>query len=125
VKHEPRSFLSDADGPVNLIRGDAILAVHQHPNGHVPLAKADRRILENRADAHGELFLAGLAAPNLPRRVETGLLRTAQWALNSIRPATRYGPLKGIIGVREEHNGFLKGTRNIDTVRSRNGLFSL
>ena len=32
VIHEPRGFLSDTDGPVNFIRTDAVLAVHNLPH---------------------------------------------------------------------------------------------
>src|SRR5688572_25972464 len=40
--HKPRSFLSHADRPVNLVGTDAILAVHHLPHCSKPLVESDR-----------------------------------------------------------------------------------
>src|SRR4051812_20413575 len=125
VQHEPCGLLSHTDVPVNLVRGHAVLAIGQHPNCHVPLAEADRRILKDRADADGELLLAALAAPHLARSNEARLRCVAQRAADAIRPAARSGVLKGRIRISEIDDGLLKSPRHIDAVRPRNRCFSL
>src|SRR5207249_453425 len=65
VKHEPRSFLRDADLPVNLVRADSILAVGYHPDRSKPLIKSNRRIFKNRSDLDGE-FLTRMFGTTFP-----------------------------------------------------------
>src|ERR1039458_8897941 len=48
MQHEPSGLLRNAKITVNLVRGNPILAVNQHPEGRQPLLQGDRRILEDR-----------------------------------------------------------------------------
>jgi len=57
LEHEPRGFLRDAEAPVNLVGTDAVLAVHQHPDGRKPLVQAERRVLEDSAGLERKLLL--------------------------------------------------------------------
>jgi hypothetical protein len=52
---------------VHLVGRDAVQAVDEYPNADEPLAEADRAVLEEGADADGELFLAALAALDFAR----------------------------------------------------------
>jgi hypothetical protein len=65
LQHEPRGLLGHADRAADLVGADAVLRVHQHPRDREPLVEADRRILEDGPDLHGELALA-LAASAPP-----------------------------------------------------------
>ena len=53
-------------GAVNLIAGDSVFAVADHPNCRHPLIKAHRGILENGPDFDSELLLAAIAEPQFP-----------------------------------------------------------
>ncbi len=45
--HEPSGFLSDANGPVNLVGTDSVLAIDDLPHGKQPLIQAQGRIFED------------------------------------------------------------------------------
>src|SRR6185369_11811975 len=57
LKHEPSGFLSDADGSMNLIRANAVLARGNHPDRHQPLVQTERRVFKDRSDFRAELSL--------------------------------------------------------------------
>src|SRR6266404_111418 len=110
VHHVPGRFLRDAESACNLIGTDTVLAVRQHPHGYHPLVHAERRILKNRADFDGELFLASLAEPNLPRRDEGVLCRLAARASNcACRPAQRHRIVESLLRVAKESYRLLQG----------------
>lgn len=74
VQHEPCGFLGDAESAANFVRANAVLRIHDKPNGNHPLIHAERGILEDGPDLDGELLLAALAEPDAPRR-DKGMLR--------------------------------------------------
>jgi len=61
--HKPCCLLGHSKRAPDLITGDSILAVPHHPHGREPLAKANRGILEDRTNLHGELLAAFEASP--------------------------------------------------------------
>src|SRR6185437_10743115 len=65
LKHEPCTLLSDAQIASNLVRANAVLAVHQEPQGAHPLAQVNRAVLKNGALLHTELLAALVALPPL------------------------------------------------------------
>src|SRR5882724_3414792 len=65
VEHEPCRLLGYANGAVNLVGGNAVLAVGQHPKRGKPLVEADRGILKDGAQFYGELAATLFALPAL------------------------------------------------------------
>jgi hypothetical protein len=63
MQHEPGGFLGHAKAASDLIRGHAILGIHNHPNSAEPLIQLDRTILKDGSDLHAVLFLAALTFP--------------------------------------------------------------
>ena len=101
VKQEPRGLLSNADGPMNLPRANAVLRVRNHPHGRQPLVQAERGIFHDRAELHRELFLAALALPHAARRNERMLRALATRASDAVRLAKRHNEVVAVVGVRE------------------------
>src|ERR1022692_3136253 len=64
MKHEPCGLLAYSEVSTDLVRGNAVLATTNHPDGRQPLAKANRRVFHDRSRLGGELPLAALALPN-------------------------------------------------------------
>jgi len=56
MEHKPSGFLSHADGAMQFIAGDSILAIREQPNRGKPLVKTDRRILKDCACLERELL---------------------------------------------------------------------
>jgi len=67
LQHKPCRLLRNAKSAVNLHAGHAVLAVNQHPKSGHPFVESKGRILENRSQFQGELFLAFVAEPYSPR----------------------------------------------------------
>jgi hypothetical protein len=124
VKHKPSRLLSDADGPGNLARANAILAIADHPKGAHPLIKAERRVLENRAHFEAELLLAAFAKPDVAGLDERVLLRAATGARNlAIGPTKVQGIFEAAVGIAEVNNRVLQCLRGVHVVIMR--LFGL
>jgi hypothetical protein len=67
VKHEPRAFLSHANGASEFVRANAITVIRNAPNGHEPLIQSKGRILKDRSDLVRELLAAILASQKVAR----------------------------------------------------------
>src|ERR1041385_1002326 len=61
--HEPSALVGNPQEPVELMGSNALLARSHEVNGHEPLAQGDMATLEEGADRHCELELAGMAEP--------------------------------------------------------------
>jgi len=110
MKHEPSGFLSHANGPMQFVAADSVLAIADHPDRRHPLVQTDRGILKDRADLDGELFLASLAEPNLAgAHKRIGVRATARARNFVIRPAHPLGILECAIRVTEVNNCLLEG----------------
>ena len=114
VKHEPRRLLRDLHIPRNLIAGDSILAVGQHPSRHKPLIKPDGGVFHHGSDLDGEFTLRMMAgaSPSPAMRPVAHVLIAAVRALhNSIRPTLRDKVSNTVIGVGKVYDRFLKALR--------------
>jgi hypothetical protein len=65
VHHEQRALVADARLPADLERANALLGRARAPERKAPDPKRDARVLEDSADADGELALAAMAAPEV------------------------------------------------------------
>jgi len=114
MKHEPSRLLRDADRPRNLIAGDAIPAISEHPDDHHPLIQSDRAILEDRPNLQAELLLAAIALPNAARLDKGVTLGTTARARNqTARPTIVERKLKGTVFIGEVNDGGLKSLRGV------------
>src|SRR5271157_371256 len=127
MKHEPRRLLGDAERPMNLPRGDAVLAVGNHPHHRKPLLQAKRRVLKHRSclDAELGLRMASLALPEMAGR-DVGCIRaTARRADHASAPAPSRKKLDAVIGIGEVPDGFGKCLRLLHEPNHRTfGLMS-
>ena len=102
VKHEPCRLLRDAKSAVNLVAGDSVLTVADHPDCRHPLVETHRGILENRPHLDGELLLAAVAEPKATGLNKRIGFRAATGARNfAIRPAKPLGVVKSAVCVCE------------------------
>jgi hypothetical protein len=103
VEHEPRRLLSDAERAVDLVGGNAVLAVHDHPEAREPLVETDGRAFEDGPDLDGELLAARLrhALPNSACLEERHGLSRAVRARHAVRPPKAREEGQRHIGVRE------------------------
>jgi hypothetical protein len=110
VEYEPCSFLSDADGTVNLPRANAILAIGDKPHSGQPLVQAERRILKDSASLDGELphGVAFITLPAIVLFLKSHVVATAAWANNTIAPTASNNVLAAIDRVRKENNCVFK-----------------
>src|SRR6185295_3802320 len=99
--------LRDAEGSRHLVGRDALLGRGEHPDGGEPLVEADRGVLEDRADLHGELLPTARAAPYATVAVEAHLVRTAPFAGtgDAIRPTHSRDELTANDRIREVPDG--------------------
>ena len=124
VEHEPCGFLCDAQRALDLVAGNPVAAVGDHPHSDKPLVEADGRILHDGSDFHGELafFMSGLALPDSPRRdVSHVVAPTGRTLHNAIRPTPRHHVGDAVVGVREVDDGLLEGFGFGDGLRVHNG----
>jgi hypothetical protein len=63
LKHEPRGLLRNFKSAAHFVAGDSVLTIGEHPHRAKSLVQSDGRILEDRADLNGVLFLAIPALP--------------------------------------------------------------
>lgn len=96
VHHEPSRFIGDADGAVNFVGADAVLARIEHVSGHPPFRERNLAALKNGANSHGELALtvvaiveAGASGLALHLGNLIGVATAAMAAERTIRP--QYG----------------------------------
>src|ERR1041385_5242855 len=113
VKHEPCGFLSDADCTVNLVRGNAILAVGYHPCSSEPFVEANGTVLKYGSYLDAELFLGvfGLALPNAASGNEFHVLASASWTDNTIGPTLRHKMIQAVVEIGVEDDCGLQGLR--------------
>jgi hypothetical protein len=117
MHHEPCRFLSDAQGTVNFVRTDSVLAVDDHPYRDHPLVHADWGIFEDGSYLDRELLLAPLAEPMEPRRDERMLRTVAAWASDlAIRPAEFDRVVESAARIGEENNCFLQRLGKLEFV---------
>jgi hypothetical protein len=111
MEHEPRGFLGNANSARQLIGTNAILAVSNHPNGHKPLIKRKRAILENGADLAGELLLGVFlfAFPHTAGGDVAYIHTAAGGAVNPVHPAKLNYRLMRHFRISEVADGFNKG----------------
>src|SRR5438874_10707254 len=57
MEHEPRTLLSNADGPRDLVGANAVPAIGEHPHCNEPLVQRDWRILKNGSNLATKLPL--------------------------------------------------------------------
>lgn len=113
MKHEPRALLRDAQSPVNLARGNAVLGVYDQPEAAHPLAKRQGRVLKNRTHPHTKFLRTALALPKPPSQ----FVRFGRFAdrtnSNPICPSHRLDELEGVVFVGEIHDRLLQSRGQI------------
>jgi hypothetical protein len=114
VEHRPCSFLSDANGPVDLVGANAVLGIGYHPYSGQPLAEADWAILKDGSGLDGELppSVIALALPYPACRDEPNIPTATGWASHlTIRPTETGHEIKANVRIREVSDGFNQGLR--------------
>ncbi len=113
MQHEPCRLLGDAQRTVQLVAGDAVLAVGQQPDRGQPLAQGERAVLHDRPHFNGELLpsVFALAAPEAARGQIPGIIPATGRTAHAIRPAHRGEGGKRPVLVTEIRDGFLEGLR--------------
>src|ERR1700722_3921807 len=103
MQHKPCCLLRNSQRAVNLPRGNAILAVRNHPHDREPLLKTERRVLKDRASLDRELRLRipRLALPQTARAHKRYVLASARRAGNAVLPAANRQVVEAVIGVLE------------------------
>ena len=110
MSHEPGGLLRDAEITGDLVGADAVLAVHDQPQGGEPLLQGDGAVLEDGPDLGRELLLAGPALPEPPGRQEGSLRRLAARAGHgAIGPAQLDHERQAGVGIGEELDGVQEG----------------
>ena len=64
MAHEPNGFVADAEHPVNLVSGHALLAGVHEIGDQKPAVERDVAVLENGANRDAELLFASVALPD-------------------------------------------------------------
>jgi hypothetical protein len=111
VKHEPCGFLSYSDCAVNLVRGNSILAVGNHPRSGKPFIESDGTVLKYGSYLSAELFLGvfALALPNATSRNEFNVLTAASWTGDTIGPTLGHKMIQAVVGVVVKDDCGLQG----------------
>src|SRR5437879_13761265 len=109
MHHKPRGFLRDTERAVNLIRGDTVLRVDDHPDRTEPFIESNGTILKDRADLDAELFATALAFPQPASLDEARLFCLAAWASDAIRPAQISDKAQAAMRIGELFDGFEQG----------------
>ncbi len=109
VQHEPRGFLSDAQGAPDFVGADSVLAIGNHPNGDKPLVERKRRILKDSPDFDRELFaeMLAFAFPHPPSRDKADFFASAGGAFNPVRPSPSDHEVEAVVGIGEVNDGLL------------------
>src|SRR5260370_345471 len=101
VVHKPCRFLSDADGLMDFIGTNPVLAIHNLPHRGQPLVQTERRVLKDRTGFQSELrrvmFLA--AMPAVVFLQEQNVIASATRTGDTVRPAPRHKILAAIGGI--------------------------
>lgn len=113
VKQEPRAFLRDADGAMNLVRANAVLRVGNHPHRAEPLIKTNWAIFHHGSEFDREHLFAFFALPSATRRNEGMATRAATRASNAIRPSNLNHKPQRIVGIGKVDNRLLKSARKV------------
>ena len=110
LKHEPCGLLSHADGAVEFVAADSVLAVGKMPHSEQPLVQADRGVLEDGPDFDAELGLGmpSLALPEVSGRQETYFLGATGRAHGSILPTPRRQIANAVLGIGEVNDCILE-----------------
>src|ERR1700737_4819029 len=92
--HEPSSFIIDLEGPVHLVRREALLRSRHQAESEKPFVSWDVAAVEDRAHPHSEFTPAWRApVPALPHSFPAIWLHaieaSADWTIRAIRPADR------------------------------------
>jgi len=113
MKHEPSSFLSDAEGTGKLTRANCVLSRNDNPDRRKPLLKAECRVLEDGSHLRSELTLAvcALALPLLLLCKPSHIVPSASGVGNSVRPAMLHHVADAVVGVCEVNDCFLESGR--------------
>lgn len=113
LKHEPRGFLSDANGAVNFVGADPVLGIGDHPDSGEPLVQPDGATLKDGSNLDRELTprVLALAFPHLPGRNLSHISPSAGGANNAIRPAEIDHESVADFRVREVPDCFDEGLR--------------
>src|SRR5579883_117421 len=104
VREEPSRLVSDVEGAVELVRGDAFLARCHEAKAHEPLVKRNMAALEERADPYRELLPAFRAVvPARPHAFAAQgpdvIEKAAEGAERAIGPAHAFEILTGSLFV--------------------------
>lgn len=113
VQHEPRGFLGDSEGAVDLATAYSVLSVLEHPHSRKPFIETNRGVLHDGSDLRGKLPL-GMATAALPAQLileEANILAATGRADYAILPFRTTGNkiVQAILSVRETLDCFLKG----------------
>jgi hypothetical protein len=113
VKHEPCGFLSDTDCTVNLVRGNAILTVGNHPRCSEPFVESDGTVLKYGSNLDAELLFGvfGLAFPDAASWNEFNVLTATGWTGDTIGPTLRHKMVQAVVGIDVKDDCFLQGLR--------------
>lgn len=115
LEHEPRGFLSDANGAMDFIRTNAVFAIRNHPNCGKPLVQTERRIFENGSDLDAELAfcMGALALPLLLVGKKRHIGSATSRANNSIGPSAGCQIVKTVISISKVNDCLLQCLRGI------------
>src|SRR5688572_1928174 len=116
MEHEPRGFLSHADGAREFVGRNAVLAIGYHANRDEPMLQGQRGVFKDGSDSHRKLLLAAFALPELARTDERMLCGVAERAEDSIRPAKGNGELESVLLVGEKLDSRLQRFRKLGFV---------
>jgi hypothetical protein len=110
MKHEPRGFLSNANGAVNLPRANPILAIRDKPHSGEPLIQSERRILEDGSGFNRELapVVALVALPTVVFLLEGHVVASATRTDDTFTPTPSDNALPAIDRVREVNDCVFK-----------------
>jgi hypothetical protein len=112
MEHEPRGFLSNSDGTVNLPRTNPVPVIRDHPHRSQPLVETEWRIFKDSSGLDGELatIVALIALPAIVLFLKDYIVRSATRTYDAIRPAARNYVLAAMDRNGEINNRFLKGS---------------
>jgi hypothetical protein len=113
VKHEPCRLLSDANCTMNLIRGNAILAVGNHPCSSKPFIQTNWTIFKNGSDLDAELLFGvfGLALADETSGNKFNVFAATSWTGDAIGPTLRYKVIQAVVLTAVKDDRFLQGLR--------------
>ncbi len=108
MEHVPSALLRYADGAHDLVAGNSIPAVDQHPESHHPFVETDGRVFHDGSDLDAELFLAPptLPAPLIRKPDHVSDLAARSADNLSIGPAERGQKVDAGLFVGVVANGF-------------------